>query len=326
MERPIAGAKLGNFHLLEWLGEGAMAVVFRAEQEHTQRQVALKVLHNEFCSRMDVVRRFCQEALIVKRAWHPNILDINEVVYGESHPPFLIMELLHGEDLGACLDRRGALPPELAIDITLQTCSALEAIHSRNIIHRDLKPGNLFLVGGDEGYPIVKLLDFGLAKLLYEDDPYMRSRPGAFIGTPEYMAPEQIRGGEMDDLVDVYAMGALLYEMLSGQPPFIAKEFSDKLKLALTARPEPPSKIRAAVDGVRISPLLDEIVLRCLEKRPDRRFQSISELKSVVEGSLDSASTATLPPPPGQTSPWLYAVAGLLAAGLMGLAAYLVLG
>lgn len=316
--QPGVGDTISNFHLLDKLGEGAVAEVFRAEHLTTHRQVALKVLHSEFCARMDIVRRFLQERQVVRRAFHPNILDITEVVHGSGHPPFLIMELLHGEDLGRCLDRRGRLPAEEAVAIMEQACGGLEVMHERNIVHRDLKPPNIFLVGGDDGYPVVKLLDFGLVKFLYEDDPFMRSRPGAFLGTPEYMAPEQVHGGEVSDLVDVYALGAILWEMLVGRPPFLGESFQQTLKQAMETDPPPPS---SQAPDAQIPELLDNLVLRCMAKKPQHRIQSIGQVRALLAACIEEAPAIKLSPPPRTgVRAWHYLVGGTAAAGTVGLA------
>ncbi|MFH2010372.1 MAG: serine/threonine-protein kinase [bacterium] len=323
IESPQVGGTIGNFRLLEEIGDGAMAIVYRAEHLSTNRQVALKVLHAEFCARMDIVRRFFRERLVVKRAWHPNILDIAEVVAGEGHPPFLIMELLQGEDLGRYLDRMGRLSVDQAVTVAVQVCSALGAIHARNIVHRDLKPANLFLLGVDDGYPVVKLLDFGLSKFLYEDDPYMRSRPGAFLGTPEYMAPEQIGGGELSDLVDVYAMGALLYEMITGSNPFRGENFQASIKAVLEVEPDPPSL--HAPTGETVSQTLDNIILRCLAKNPEHRIQGVDRLKALLLSTQDPRSTVEVAPPPRKLRPWQWAAGGIAAASLLGLAVWMLM-
>jgi len=316
--QPELGDTISNFHLLEKLGEGAVAEVFRAEHLETHRQVAIKVLHSEFCARMDIVRRFLQERQVVRRAFHPNILDITEVVHGAGHPPFLIMELLHGEDLGRCLDRRGRLSVQEAVSITEQACSGLEVMHDRNIVHRDLKPGNIFLVGGDDGYPVVKLLDFGLVKFLYEDDPFMRSRPGAFLGTPEYMAPEQVQSGELSNLVDVYAMGAVLWEMLVGRPPFCGETFQETLRQAMEVDAPPPS---LEVPDAQIPKLLDNLVLRCMAKKPEHRIQSIAQVRKLLAVCLDESPAVKLSPPPRRgLQPWHYLAGGAAVAGSLGLA------
>lgn len=322
--QPVEGDTISNFKLLEKLGEGAVAEVFRAEHSETHRQVALKVLHSEFCARMDIVRRFLQERQVVRRAHHPNILDITEVVHGSGHPPFLIMELLQGEDLGHCLDRRGRLSVEEAVTITAQACSGLEVMHDRNIVHRDLKPANIFLVGGDDGYPVVKLLDFGLVKFLYEDDPFMRSRPGAFLGTPEYMAPEQVSSGELSDLVDVYAMGAILWEMLVGRPPFYGENFQETLRQAMETDPPPPSSL---VPDAQIPTLLDNLVLRCMAKKPQHRIQSIAQVRALLSVCLDEAPAVKLTPPPRMgLQAWHYLAGGAAAASIVGLALWKLIG
>jgi serine/threonine-protein kinase len=316
------GTELGSFRLVQEIGRGAMASIFRAQHTHHGHQLAIKVLHPDVCRRAEAVRRFAREVQAVNRTWHPNILEITDVVISDNHPPFLTMELLQGEDLQAKLDRAGALAVPQAVNVMAQVCGALAAVHQRNVVHRDLKPGNIFLVGGgDEEFPIVKVLDFGLAKFMYEEDPFLRTRTGATIGTPEYMPPEQIRGDKVDYRIDLYAVGAILYELVTGKPPFHGGTTFDLVQRTLKEIPEAPSRRAPASARGAISPLLDQIILRCLEKDPDHRIQSAAELQRLLEASLDDATEVQLPPLPQATpSRWPWVVGAAAAATLLGLA------
>jgi serine/threonine-protein kinase len=289
---PQVGDTAGRYQLCERIGEGTLATIFRAQVPQTGSFVALKVLRTEFAGQPDAVRRFAREAQVTHRCRHPNLAEIHEVVISSEYPPFLVMELLEGMDLAAFLARRGRLPVDQAIDIACQICDALTAMHARSILHRDLKPANVFLLDPEDGHPIVKVLDFGLSKFLYSGDPYDRSRPGASLGTPEYMPPEQVRGEELDRTADLYALGIILFEMLTGRPLMAAEREEDRLRLALTARAMAPSKALPPEAAAEIPPLLDHVVLRCLQRDPLQRPESAEDVKSFLLAALDAAAPA----------------------------------
>lgn len=313
------GAELGAFRLTELVGRGSMASIFRAEHRSYGHQVALKVLHHEFCSKGDAVRRFTREIQVVQRARHPGVLEITDLVLGEEQPPFLVMELLPGEDLAACMARRGPLPPAMAVSIAVQVADALVAMHDRSVVHRDLKPANIFLVGGGgDDAPIVKVLDFGLAKFLYEEDPFLRTRTGCAIGTPDYMPPEQIRGDKVDHRIDIYATAAILFEMIAGRPPFHGGNVFDLVQKALSEPPPPPRSLLSPEQAALVPELLEQVILRCLSKSPEHRLQTAQELKDYLEASLIPGSDKALPRLPGTKSlrwPWVGGGLALAAVG-----------
>ncbi len=321
------GTEIGGFRLVELIGQGSMATIFRAEHLVHGHTAAVKVLLPEYCARSEAVRRFAREIQVVNRARHPNVLEITDLVYSETQPPILVMELLRGEDLAICMEHKGALPPELAVEIMIQVCDALVAMHQRSVVHRDLKPGNIFLVGGgDDPFPIVKVLDFGLAKFLYEEDPFLRTRTGCAVGTPEYMPPEQIRGEKVDERIDLYAVASILYEMIAGKSPFHGGSVFDLVQKALNDKPPPPSTLLPPEQAARVPPLLEQVILRCLEKNPDHRIQSAAELKALLEATREPSAEVVLPPLPPDRPLWLWAVGGLAAATVaLGAVAWLVL-
>ena len=321
------GTEIGGFRLVEVIGRGSMASIFRAEHLVHGHTAAVKILLPEYCGKPEAVRRFAREIQVVNRARHPGVLEISDLVISDNHPPVLVMEMLQGEDLATCMERRGPLPPEMAVDIMVQVCDALVAMHNRSVAHRDLKPGNIFLVGGgDDDYPIVKVLDFGLAKFLYEEDPFLRTRTGCAVGTPEYMPPEQIRGDKVDERIDLYAVGAILYEMVAGKPPFHGGSVFDLVQKALKDDPPPPSALLAPELASEVPPLLDQVVLRCLAKEPDHRIQSADQLRAVLTHARDPKSELVLPPVPSDRPLWYWAAGGLAAAAAaLGTVAWLVL-
>ncbi len=281
------GDMLGQYELKKLLGQGGMGTVFLAEHKLLERRVALKILLPEFADQFGVVHRFFKEAQAVNRIGHPNLVDIMDCVEGVDHLPYLVMELLEGESLQAVIQQRTPMRPEEVVSIGRQMCDALSAVHAKGIVHRDLKPENVFLLPLSDGTWKVKLLDFGIAKFMAADDSFLKTMTGEPIGTPEYMSPEQIEGEGMDHRLDIYAMGVMLYEMLTGEPTFQAAQIGQLLFHHLNTAPEPPSAKRLAMGADSIPVALDDAILSCLAKDPDERVQTMSQLVELLEWSLD---------------------------------------
>jgi|HubBroStandDraft_5_1064220.scaffolds.fasta_scaffold16329_1 serine/threonine protein kinase/Tol biopolymer transport system component len=270
-----SGTKLGPYEILAPLGAGGMGEVYRARDTRLGRDVALKILPESFARDTDRLRRFEQEARAVAALNHPNILAIHDI--GEQGgSPFLVSELLEGESLRAALDR-GALPQRKTIEYGVQIAQGLAAAHDKGIIHRDLKPENIFITNDGR----IKILDFGLAKLAQQtgadpDEPTLtasQTAAGVVMGTASYMAPEQVRGEVADPRTDIFAFGAVLYEMLSGVRAFRRDTPAETMTAVL--KDDPPE----LSDGTRlVSPSLERIVRRCIEKNPEQRFQSARDL------------------------------------------------
>jgi len=283
-----SGAKIGPYTVTSQIGAGGMGEVYRARDSRLDRDVAIKVLPSSFSSDADRLRRFAQEARAAAALNHPNILAIYDIG-DERGAPYVVSELLEGETLRDRL-RVGALATRKAIDYSLQVMRGLAAAHEKGIIHRDLKPENLFIT--TEGR--VKILDFGLAKLTRVenekdsgDAPTMQAAtdPGLVMGTVGYMAPEQVRGKAADARSDIFAFGAVLYEMLSGKRAFHGETPADTMSAIL--KEDPPE---LAETGRNIPPALERIVNHCLEKSPGQRFQSASD----VAFNLESLSDVTV--------------------------------
>lgn len=317
---PEVGQVLGGLRLVQMLGEGSMATVFRAEVADTGEPLAVKVLKAELCQNIDAMRRFDKEALVAQAARHPNLIEITDVLHPEGFPPVLVMELLEGDDLHNAVDRKGRFTVEETLPIALQLCGALGAMHAQNIVHRDLKPENVFLVGGADGFPIVKLLDFGLVKFLYGGDAFIHTRPDATIGTPAFMAPEQFDSPEVDNRADIYALGAILYEMLTGRPPFLAATPAEGYKKVMTEDPVPPSARVEDAEAAGITPVIDALILRCLARKPEHRIQDCQELSELLSACLEGGDVALpdVPSDRGKLVPILIGV-GLGLAVLGGL-------
>ncbi|HKP63102.1 MAG TPA: serine/threonine-protein kinase, partial [Polyangiales bacterium] len=278
------------------LGEGGMSSVYEAEHALIRRKVAVKVLRSELSVDGVQVQRFFNEARATSAIRHPNIVEVIDVGRLPDGVPYLVMELLEGESLGDRLERIGPLDIPLAIDYARQAASALEAAHALKVVHRDLKPDNLFLVPDQRlaDRELVKVLDFGIAKLRGElAAPPFDTLVGAVLGTPPYMSPEQCRGlpEEIDERTDVYALGIILYEMVCGQPPFMADGAGELMMLHMTADPEPPSHARP-----ELPPALEDVILRALEKRREDRFPSMAEFGAAL---AEIATSHGLPEPSG---------------------------
>jgi serine/threonine protein kinase len=291
---PLVGQRVaGRYLVIRKLGEGGMGDVFLAEHEDIEKRLALKVLKYEYSSRPDVVVRFKQEAVSASRIKHPNVVDVFDFGQVDDGRFYLAMELLEGRDLADVLAAETVVPPRRAVRIALQVCRALAAAHAKGVVHRDMKPENVFLTMTADGEEIVKIVDFGIAKIRdlgtgASVDRRRLTKTGMVFGTPEYMAPEQAAGREIDHKVDVYATGVILYEMLAGRVPFWGETFMAVLTAHLTAQ---PPDMRSLHPSLQISPELERAVYQALEKEPSRRFDSMAALTDALgatpEANLD---------------------------------------
>ena len=270
------GDRVGSFRLVGQLGEGGMGLVFAAEHETIGKRAAVKVLLPQHSANPEFVRRFFNEARAVTQLRHPGLIDVYDFGQHELGCAYLVMELLDGESLAARLARERPLPNELVVELAQQTADVLAAVHRRGIIHRDLKPDNLFLVPD----PLmalglrVKVLDFGIAKLTDADTKAARTRTGALLGTPAYMAPEQCRGlPNIDRRADLYSLGCILYEMAAGRPPFVGEGLGDVLAAHIYESPPPLVEL-----APHVSPTLAGVIARAMAKKPDERYGSAEEL------------------------------------------------
>jgi serine/threonine protein kinase/Tol biopolymer transport system component len=281
------GTKLDGYEILGLLGAGGMGEVYRARDSVLKRDVAIKVLPAFVSQDANRLRRFEQEAQAAAALNHPGILGVFQWGSFEG-APYLVTELLEGSTLRSLL-QRGPLPVRKAIDLGVQIARGLAAAHEKGIVHRDLKPENLFLTKDGR----IKILDFGLAKLLQPQPgdaaPTMPSGtdPGMVMGTVGYMAPEQARGDPVDHRADIFAFGAIIYEMLAGKRAFAKPTAVETMTAILNEDPPPISQVSGATP-----PGLLRIVHRCLEKNPEQRFQSASDLAFALEALSDSGSSA----------------------------------
>jgi len=271
----------GNFKVEAFMGAGGMGAVFRARQLSLDREVAVKILLAPLAMEREMLERFQREARAASNIGHPGIVQVIEMGYLQEGPPFMVMELLQGEDLRTKLSREGALPAHLAVPLMLQTCDALQAAHEKGIVHRDMKPDNIFLVYRAGAVPTIKILDFGLSKIKSADRKLTNT--GTLLGTPNYMAPEQVRGSEdVDHRADIYAAGIILYEMLTGRIAYDGPSVQSVLVSIMTQDPPPPRAVRPD-----IPPALETVILKAIARNPADRYGSATQM------AVDLARIAT---------------------------------
>jgi serine/threonine-protein kinase len=287
---------IGQYRITGVLGEGGMGVVYAAEHTLLGRPAAVKVLLPDLSSKQEVVQRFFNEARAATAIRHPGIVEIYDFGWTAEGAAFIVMEHLQGETLR---DRRkrGLMPWNLALSVTRQIAGALGAAHAKGIVHRDLKPDNVFLVPDPEvpGGERIKLLDFGIAKLAGSEAGLHKTRTGAVIGTPTYMAPEQCRGVSVDSRADLYALGCILFELISGRPPFVGEGEGDVLAAHIYV---PVPALGSLVHG-GLPKEIETLVQRLLAKAPIDRAQTADEVIRLIDAATTTLSgpRAILPSP-----------------------------
>ena len=265
------------------LGNGGMARVHKGMDRQLKRPVAVKVLSSPFDRDKEFVERFAREAHAAARLNHPNIVAVYDSG-SDDGTHYIVTELVEGETLADLLQREGALPPERVVEIAGQVCHGLEAAHEKGVVHRDVKPGNVMIT--PEGR--VKVVDFGIARATGAESV---TRTGLVMGSASYLSPEQARGEPGDERSDIYSLGCVLYQMLTGRPPFVAENPISALYQHVNEPVEPPSSIKPVPDA------LEQVVLRALEKEPAKRFGSVKEMEDALEAALESEETKTMPLP-----------------------------
>jgi serine/threonine-protein kinase len=301
LDPAVSAALSRDYRILDSLGTGGMGAVYLAEQIRVgNRKVALKVLHRKFSEDDEFITRFENEAASTGRINHPNVITIYESKQASDGTLYIAMELVEGESLTEHLRKRGRLPLDEAVDIVVQCCKALAAAHRLGIIHRDIKPDNIMLARDLDGGTIVKILDFGIAKL---KDSGGHTVTGSVLGTPAYMSYEQASGmssEKLDGRSDIYSLGIVCYVMLAGQPPFraetpvgyITKHLSEAPPTVRTLRPDLPAGVEAAV-------------MKALEKDREHRHQTAAEFGLALREAAKTATTGPAPVvEPTPTPPW----------------------
>jgi tRNA A-37 threonylcarbamoyl transferase component Bud32 len=298
-ERLPAGAKAGDYVIEEHVGAGAMGDVYRANHPVIGKKVAIKVIKRKLAGSAEALERFVREARAVNKINHPNVVDVFAMDRLADGRLWLAMSFLDGESLGRRLRRTGSVPVDEFLDLLRPVCEALTAAHAQGVVHRDLKTDNIFVARGATGDAPgrVYVLDFGIAKVLADVAAETAQRhsltgQGAWIGTPAYMAPEQWTSEGASFKSDVYALGVVAYEMLSGHPPFTAPSLPAIMEQHFRAEPPPLS---TPSGGVRVPQALEEAVRRALAKRPEERPESAMAFLALCEGALGETGVRTRP-------------------------------
>jgi serine/threonine-protein kinase len=276
----LIGQVLDNrYKLVAKLGEGGMGEVYAAEHVHIEKRYAIKLLRTEIVSNPEAVIRFRQEARSSSSIGHRNIIAIEDFGTLSDGRIYMCMELLNGAPLNDLIKQ--PLPMDRLLNIVIQTGHGLAAAHAKGIVHRDMKPENIFVTVGPSGEDVPKILDFGIAKVSGNDGQNHLTRTGTIFGTPFYMAPEQALGNSVNERTDLYAMGVILYELFAGSLPFQGESFMGILTQHITTEAEPVAQ-RAAKAGRTLPPGLAEVITRCMQKDPARRYASMDELVAVL--------------------------------------------
>jgi serine/threonine-protein kinase len=288
----------GRYEVVRRIGEGRMGAVYEAKHALIGKRVAVKVLLEKFHAKSDFVARLLQEARLASSIGHQNIVDVTDFGTTDDGRSFVVMEFLDGESLADLERREAPLPIERSLRIARQAASALGAAHAKGIFHRDVKPENLYLVRrGDADF--VKVVDFGISKAVKPGgddgaDAYRLTHTGLLLGTPLYMSPEQARGDEdLDHRADIWALGVLLYECLTGEVPFRANNYLQIISQVLTHEPLSPSRLRPELG---IPDAVDAVVMRAMEKDRTRRYQTMAELEGDLERLLAGDQNVGLRP------------------------------
>jgi serine/threonine protein kinase len=280
----------GKYRIERPIGQGAMAIVLEATHLQLEDRVAIKLLLPQWAADPEFVERFMREGRAATRIRSEHVVRVFDVGVTGAHP-YLVMEYLDGSDLDQVIAQQGALPVELAVDYLLQACEAIAEAHARGVVHRDLKPANLFLIRRADGSACVKVLDFGISKATIGVAPDTRTtEPSTVMGSPHYMSPEQMLSSKNVDVrADIWALGAILHELLVASPPFVGETIA-ALSAAVLRDPAPPlTTLRTDVP-----PQVEAVVLRCLEKEPARRFANVAELAAALAecGSASAHASA----------------------------------
>jgi len=279
--RNLAGTTLDNKYVLESvLAEGGMAILYRAHHKAMDREVAIKVIHGALLANPSAIERFQRECLLAAKLSHPNIVSVYDVGFIRENEPYLVMELIKGESLAQKIMKQGPASFSVASKILMQTCLGLEEAHSVGIIHRDLKADNIILQNNIQRPDWVKIVDFGIAHLSQHSKRLTRA--GKVLGTPEYMAPEQFRDVPLDTRLDIYALGILLFETLTGRPPFESESNEVLMMKHLMEEPAPLMDIRQDSPAVGS---FDAIIRKAMKKDPEERYQTAGEMRLAVEAA-----------------------------------------
>jgi serine/threonine-protein kinase len=272
-----------RYKVVEEVGRGGMSAVYKGIHELMDRTVAIKVLLPQLVSDQISIKRFQQEAQAASHLQHPNVITVYDYGFVASGQPYLVMDFLEGESLSDIIRRDKQVPVKRMIPIFMQACEALEHAHQKGVIHRDLKSSNIMLIDFEGKKDFVKVVDFGIAKLMPSSGKQSQNltQTGEVFGSPIYMSPEQCMAQSLDARSDIYSMGAMMYESLTGQPPLMGNSIIDTMQMHMSTPPKPFRETRPDLD---IPEALERVVLKALAKKPEQRYQSMQELRDAMEG------------------------------------------
>ncbi len=286
----------GRYRVQSLIGRGGMGSVYKAEHVGIGRVVAVKLLHPTLAQQADVAKRFEREAAAVGRIEHPNCVDVSDFGRLEDGSLFLVMEYLEGQALGDVLAEETRLPVDRALRITRHVVAGLGHAHRAGIVHRDVKPENVLLCPQQGDGDFAKILDFGIAKLLgtVEDEGVKLTQAGVAFGTPVYMSPEQAIGNPVDGRADLYSAAVVLFEMISGRPPFYSE---DRLEVLSMHTSRPPPALADVAPELHVAPEVEALLARGLTKRPGERFADAAEMIAAIDAVLAGLPVPSPRPP-----------------------------
>jgi len=331
IQDPLIGTVLaGNYEILDVLGQGGMGVVYRGKHSLMERIVAIKMLLSQLISDTNSVKRFQQESKAAARLKHPHIIDVYDFGISPAGQPYIVMEFLEGTPLSDLIKKEGQIGVERSIKLISQACDALDHAHKQGVVHRDLKPSNIVLTQYDEEKDYVKVVDFGVAKLIEvgnNNEGQRLTQAGEVCGSPVYMSPEQCMGQDLDARSDIYSMGIVLYETLTGKLPILGKTMVDTMSKHIS---EPPVPFNEARPDLYIPERLEWVVNKAMAKDPGQRHQTMEEFKLDLDLAIPRPGKSTVLRTQEQKSPmesllgfvkevpiwtWAAAVALMFAAG-----------
>lgn len=285
----IEGKLSSQYEFIAEIGSGGMGVIYKARHVDLKQMVAVKMLHVNRLDEMSV-RRFQQEAKAVSALDHPSIVRVRDFGITDAGQPHMVLDYIEGKTLASVIENSGALPVNEAVDIFIQICDALDHAHFRGVLHRDLKPSNVMLVPKASGRPLVKIVDFGIAKIADPENESAQAnltRTGEVFGSPLYMSPEQASGAKLDNRSDIYSLGCLMYETLTGTTPFVG---GSSIEIIFRQLNDQAPTLREGSLGKEFPEEIERIIAKTLNKNPSARFQSMAELKKALV-SLGTGST-----------------------------------
>lgn len=328
---PLIGKVFAErYEIQSVLGLGGMSIVYKAKHRLMDRIVAIKMLHSNLKEDVIALERFRIEAQAASSLNHQNIVSVYDFGVTSDGEPFFIIEFLEGESLNDLIERKGRIKYERAMGYFQQICDGLDAAHKKKIVHRDLKPANVVVIKQEDGSELLKLVDFGIAKLLLEPGQSRQklTQTGEVFGSPIYMSPEQCLGRDLDTRSDIYALGCLMYECITGVPPLIGETFLETMNKHVN---EKPKSMHELVPSAEVPQQLEQLIFRSMSKEPSERFQSAGEIRDALSAlmvtlfgssspkaaAVSGPATAVQPPCPKKTNTFLYLTI-LLAAVVIG--------